>query len=163
MFDIFVYLYETYYRPETCPDSIALARKLSAVGFDDDEIVEALDWLRGLADSTKFLDKLDESGNATMPVQTDTGFRIYTEQENSCLGSAAIGFIHYLENAGLLNTQQREVVIERAMALDMLPVALDMLKIVVLMMLWSHGKESDMVMFDDLLLPDEERTSRLLH
>jgi Smg protein len=163
MFDILVYLYETYYRPETCPDSIALARKLSAVGFDDDEIVEALDWLRGLADSTKFLDQVDETDKVTMQAQAYTGFRVYTEQESSCLGTAAIGFIHYLENAGLLNTQQREVVIERAMALDMLPVALDKLKVVVLMVLWSHGNEPDTAMFSDLLLPDEESGSRLLH
>ena len=45
MFDILVYLYETYYRPDACPEPAALAKKLSAVGFDDVEISEALVWL----------------------------------------------------------------------------------------------------------------------
>jgi uncharacterized protein Smg (DUF494 family) len=34
MFDVLVYLYETYYRPDACPDSEALVKKLSAVGFE---------------------------------------------------------------------------------------------------------------------------------
>jgi len=38
MFDILVYLYETYYRPDACPEPVALAKKLSAIGFDDVEI-----------------------------------------------------------------------------------------------------------------------------
>ena len=42
MFDILVYLYETYYRPDACPDSAALVKKLSAVGFEEDEMSKAL-------------------------------------------------------------------------------------------------------------------------
>lgn len=49
MFDVLVYLYETYWRPDACPDSAQLARKLTAVGFENDEIQEALNWLEGLA------------------------------------------------------------------------------------------------------------------
>ena len=49
MFDVLVYLYETYWRPDACPDHAQLTRKLSAVGFETDEIQEALVWLDGLA------------------------------------------------------------------------------------------------------------------
>ena len=37
MFDVLVYLYENYCRPDACPDQQQLKRKLSAVGcrFDD--------------------------------------------------------------------------------------------------------------------------------
>ena len=41
MFDVLVYLYETYYRPEACPDSDALVKKLSAVGFDEEMVMVA--------------------------------------------------------------------------------------------------------------------------
>ena len=50
MFDILVYLYETYFRPDACPEPAALARKLSAVGFEDDEISEAIVWLTDLTE-----------------------------------------------------------------------------------------------------------------
>ena len=49
MFDVLVYLYENYWRPDACPDHDQLTRKLSSVGFESDEIQEALVWLDGLA------------------------------------------------------------------------------------------------------------------
>lgn len=51
MFDVLVYLYENYWRPDACPDHGQLSRKLSAVGFETDEIQEALNWLDGLAET----------------------------------------------------------------------------------------------------------------
>ncbi|NDI85181.1 DUF494 family protein [Undibacterium crateris] len=154
MFDILVYLYETYYRPEACPDTVALVKKLSAVGFPEDEISEAIDWLTGLATT---------SDKAQMPVQTSTGFRIYAQSEMRVLGPQAIGFIQFLESAGLLSFHQREIVIERALAVNESPLPLEKLRIIVLMMLWSQGAEPDMLMFDELLLSDDDNEPRLLH
>ena len=52
MFDVLVYLYENYWRPDACPGHKQLSRKLTAAGFETDEIQEALSWLDGLASST---------------------------------------------------------------------------------------------------------------
>ena len=134
MFDILVYLYETYYRPDACPDTPALVKKLSAVGFPDEEITEALDWLTGLANLTQHLpEEAMQSG----------GFRVYAQPELLALGTQAIGFIQFLESAGLLNPQQREILIERALAVNESPLPLDKLRIIVLMLLWSQGAEPD--------------------
>ncbi|MFZ6871376.1 DUF494 family protein [Undibacterium sp. Di27W] len=154
MFDILVYLYETYYRPDACPDTAALTKKLSAVGFPEDEITEALDWLTGLAVNT---------AEPVAAVPMSQGFRIYAEQEIAALGTPALGFIQFLESAGLLNANQREIVIERALVVNESPLPLDKLRIIVLMMLWSQGAEPDMLMFDELLLSDDDSTGRLLH
>lgn len=154
MFDILVYLYETYYRPDACPEPAALARKLSAVGFDDVEISEALDWLNGLTEMAS----VDHTDTAL-----STGTRYYVRLEQDTLGSAAIGFISFLESAGVLGPAQREIVIERALALGESPVTLGKLKIIVLMLLWSQGREPDALMFDDLFGADDEQAPRLLH
>ena len=53
MFDVLVYLYENYWRPDACPEPQQLRRKLSAVGFESEEIQEALRWLEGLASSAE--------------------------------------------------------------------------------------------------------------
>jgi Smg protein len=154
MFDILVYLYETYYRPDACPEPAALARKLSAVGFDDLEISEALVWLTDLAEMAG----ADGSTEAL-----STGIRFYIQSEYDALGSDAVGFIQFLESAGVLSSAQREIVIERALALDESPVGLSKLKIIVLMLLWSQGREPDALMFDDLFGSDDEQAPRLLH
>ena len=154
MFDILVYLYETYYRPDACPEPEALAKKLSAVGFDDDDISDALVWLTDLAAM---------AGVEHSLTAVSTGTRFYVDEEHDALGSAAIGFIQFLESAKVLTPLQREIVIERALALDEIPVSLGKLKIIVLMLLWSQGKEPDALMFDDLFGSDEDQAPRLLH
>ncbi len=152
MFDILVYLYETYYRPDACPEPAALARKLSAVGFDDVDISEALGWLTDLTEMA-----------VREPLASSSGTRFYVDAEYDALGSAAIGFIQFLESAKVLSAEQREIVIERAQALEARPVSLGKLKVIVLMLLWSQGKEPDALMFDDLFGSDDEQAPRLLH
>ncbi|MGV7208466.1 DUF494 family protein [Oxalobacteraceae bacterium A2-2] len=154
MFDVLVYLYETYYRPDACPEPEALAKKLSAVGFDDVEISEALVWLNDLA----AMAGVDQSLTSA-----STGFRYYVDEETDVLGTAAVGFIQFLESAKVLTPLQREIVVERALALDESPVSLGKLKVIVLMLMWSQGKEPDALMFDDLFGSDEDQAPRLLH
>ena len=158
MFDVLVYLYETYYRPDACPPPAALVKKLSAIGFDDEEISRALNWLTDLAQT-------NESLACQYPQQPAFSFsvRIYVQQELDALGTAAVGFIQFLEAAKLLNPVQREIVIERALAVGDPALALDKLKVIVLMVLWSQGKEPDGLMFDELFLDDDDPEPRSLH
>lgn len=158
MFDVLVYLYETYYRPEACPDSEALVKKLSAVGFEEEEISKALGWLTDLAEATNALDE----DNPRQYLQS-TGTRIYARQELDVLGVEAVGFLQFLESAKVIDSVQREIIIERALAASEGQVSLDKLKVIVLMVLWSQGKEPDGLIFDELFLDEEDAEPRLLH
>jgi len=158
MFDVLVYLYETYYRPDACPEPAALVKKLTAIGFEDEEITRALGWLTDLEEANhEFADQY--------PQQTafSFGIRIYAQQEMDVLGTEAVGFILFLESAKMLNAVQREIVIERALAVGDAPVSLEKLKVIVLMVLWSQGKEPDGLMFDELFLDEDDAEPRLLH
>src|SRR5438552_810971 len=48
MYDILVYLFENCQRAELAYDRERIAKKLSAAGFDDSDISEALHWLAGV-------------------------------------------------------------------------------------------------------------------
>ncbi|MFN3860822.1 MAG: DUF494 family protein [Roseateles sp.] len=147
MFDVLVYLYETYWRPDACPDHAQLARKLTAVGFENDEIQEALSWLDGLA----------AAGAAYHGEQSEHAQRVYTAAEVEHLGEASIGFISFLESAGVLPGPMREIVIDRAMAIGGNTVDLEDLKIIVLMVFWSLGEEPDALILDELFVAPEDR------
>jgi Smg protein len=147
MFDVLVYLYENYWRPDACPDYDQLTRKLSAVGFESDEIEEALHWLDGLA----------HSAAATASGQSDQGIRVYLPKEQDMLGDDSIGFISFLESAGVLPPPMREMVIDRATAIGAGPLDLEDLKIIVLMVFWSLGEEPDALILDELFVAPEER------
>jgi Smg protein len=147
MFDVLVYLYENYWRPDACPDHDQLSRKLSALGFESDEIEDALSWLDGLTDSAK-----SHSGT-----QSDLAMRVYTAGEHDQLGEECISFISFLESAGVLPPSMREIVVDRAMAIAGGPVPLEDLKIIVLMVFWSLGEEPDALILDELFVDASER------
>lgn len=148
MFDILVYLFESYYQTESCPDHNTLARKLTAAGFENEDIHDALDWLNGLA-------RPPENGP---PESLDAGstFRGYTADEAAKLTTESRGFIAFLESARVLSPLLRELIIERAMALPEEAVGLDKLKVIVLMVLWTRRGNVDALILDELL-PDGER------
>jgi Smg protein len=152
MFDVLVYLYETYNAPEHCPDADTLARKLSAAGFEDEDIGEALNWLTGLARATE--------DSIPLALAETSGFRVYAEPEHQQLGAEAIGFIAFLESAEVLSSTLRELVIERAMAIGECPVPLDELKVIVLMVLWSQEADIDNLILEELL---EDGSPREVH
>lgn len=152
MFDILVYLFETYYTPQACPEADVLAHKLAAVGFEHEDIDEALGWLHGLAQTT------EQCGQLAQNPQGDSR-RIFTEHEYQTLGTEAIGFISFLENSGVLPTVLREILIERAEATHESPISLDKIKIIALMVLWSQEAEVDHLVFEELLADDRSRLS----
>lgn len=147
MFDVLVYLYETYWRPDACPDHRQLTRKLSAVGFENDEIQEALSWLDGLS----------AGAQAVSSTQSDKSVRLYTASEREMLGDESIGFISFLESAGVLPPAMREMVLDRAMAVGAGPMDLEDVKIIVLMVFWSLGEEPDALILDELFVDPQDR------
>jgi Smg protein len=147
MFDVLVYLYENYWRPDACPDHRQLSRKLSAAGFERDEIQDALRWLDGLA----------VSAEANVASQQVDSHRIYTDAEHELLGEESIGFIRFLESAGVMPPAMREMVIDRATAVGVGPMDLDDVKVIVLMVFWSLGEEPDALILDELFVAPEDR------
>ncbi|MEX8517756.1 MAG: DUF494 family protein [Leptothrix sp. (in: b-proteobacteria)] len=147
MFDVLVYLYENYWRPDACPDHDQLSKKLTAVGFETEEIQDALSWLDGLT----------ETAESHAGVQSEHALRVYTAAEHAHLGTASIAFLSFLESAGVLPAAMREIVVDRAMATDESPLPLDDLKIIVLMVFWSLGEEPDALILDELFVDAEDR------
>jgi Smg protein len=159
MFEVLVYVYENYWQGNACPEARQLGRKLSAAGFEAEEIEAALAWLDGLqlaAQNTLLTDPdaADQAKSAPdaidMRPQSANSLRVYSVGEQEHLGAEALGFVSFLESAGVLPPHMREIVMDRAMAAPGDPLALDDLKIIVLMVYWSFGEEPDALVLDEL-------------
>jgi len=124
-----------------------LARKLSAMGFEPEEITDALVWLDGLQALTQ--------ENVVSPDAGST--RVYCDTELDRLGSEALGFLQFLVSAGVLTPRLREVVLDRVSAVPKGPVALDDFKVLVLLVFWSLGEEPDALILDELFVDDCDR------
>ena len=148
MFDILVYLFENYVHAAACPESDQLARKLSAAGFEHEDISDALEWLAGLRETA-----------GTSVVHAAPGVdsvRIYPAEEMACLDIHCRGFLAFLESAGVLNAASRELIIDRALALDGFNLKLGRFKVIVLMVLWQQDYPLDSLILDELLVDDDQ-------
>jgi Smg protein len=163
MFEVLVFVYEHYWGGEDCPELQQLSRKLSAHGFEPDEINDALAWLDGLslaAHCARLGEDLSHDNAFTKATQSTSSMRVYSVAEQDHLGAQCLGFVSFLESSGVLPAPMREIVIDRAMAVIGHPVSLDDLKIIVLMVYWSFGEEPDALVLDELC---DAAGSRLAH
>ena len=171
MFEVLVFVYENYWRGDACPEPEQLGRKLSAQGFDAEEIRDALQWLDGLSLATQGVQLRRHADDVSATVnlrsadiaviaQSPGSMRVYSNSEQEHIGAECLGFISFLESASVLPAGMREIVIDRAMATPGDPLALDELKIIVLMVHWSTGVEPDALVLDELC---DDTNSRIAH
>jgi Smg protein len=168
MFEVLVYVYENYWQGDACPEPRQLGRKLTAAGFESEEIEAALAWLGGLnlaAHNTR-VGGLSEAEigllherPVLMQAQSTDSLRVYSVAEQEHLGAEALGFVCFLESAGVLPPTMREIVMDRAMAAPGFPLDLDDLKIIVLMVYWSVGEEPDALVLDELCDDADDRVA----
>ena len=158
MFDVLVFVYENYWRGDACPELPQLGRKLSAQGFEPEEIQQALAWLDGLNFAAQSVQQVPEAAVSAAP--SPLSMRVYSVAEQDHLGAQCLGFVSFLESAGVMPPAMREIVLDRAMAAPGDPVSLDDLKIIVLMVYWSMGREPDALVLDELC---DDATDRLPH
>ncbi|KAB2969466.1 DUF494 domain-containing protein [Zoogloea sp.] len=143
MFDILVYLFENYVHADACPEPAQLARKLTAAGFEEEEITEALEWLSGLRQLS--------DGERPAQFSRAGSLRIYADDEQVRLGVECRGFLLFLENSGILDSECREMIVERALALSETEIELENLKVIVLMVLWQQDRPINGLILDELL------------
>lgn len=147
MIDILVYVFESYGYPEACPEPEQLARKLTAAGFDPEDIDSAIEWLSGLR---------RVSGTESPAISRESrSVRVYSEAELARLDTACRGFIAFLESAGVLDALGRERILERAMALPPGEVSLAKLKVIVLMVLWQQQQHVDALVLEELMTDED--------
>jgi Smg protein len=152
MFEVLVYLYEHQGALGGCSDSAALSARLEGAGFDEDEVQEALAWLHGLARVNRDAVALQSAHSASL--------RVLAEVESERLSPESLRFLAFLEGAGQLTPSQREIVIERALAVDETPVSLEWVKLIALLVLWSQQADIDALVLDELL---DDGEARVLH
>jgi Smg protein len=144
--DVLMYLFESYVEShdEPEPNRHELKQELGRAGFNDREIERALDWLDGLNNSG--------AGNAPK----NTAFRVFDVAEQERLDAPSRGYLLQLEQIGILQPAQRELVIDRLLALDNEEIDVEQTKWVVMMVLFSQpGQQDAYAQMEDLVYADD--------
>ncbi len=146
--DVLLYLFEHYFSEDAdlIRDRDSLQNGLIKAGFSPTEISKAFDWLDALA----------EQRPAVGQARVDGPVRIFHGPELDKLDVESRGFLLFLEQHGILDADQRELVLDRAMALDQDELDLDDLKWVVLMVLFNQpGAEAAYAWMETQMFVDE--------
>ena len=145
MFDILMYLFESYFNAGSYPDPDKLSIKLSAAGFEDEDINRALSWLSGLDQLTQ---------NDYPASINEGGLRSYAELETQCISIEGLHFVFFWEYNKMITPVEREMIIDRAVAFGRKNLPLDKVKLIALMVLWNQHDELDPLLVEDLLTPN---------
>ena len=149
MYDILVYVFENCQQTELAYDRERVVKKLSAAGFEDSDISEALHWLAGVT-------RAPQGGLEKLPVSRHA-FRAFAPREAAKLDAQCRGFLLTLEQSGILDLQTRELVIERSLAATGDSLSLEQLKLVVLMVLWNQQTPTSRLLAEDLFSTQQSR------
>jgi Smg protein len=147
--DILIHLFENFLDADddSAPSRDALKQELEQVGYPEADIERALAWLESLA----------ADPDRAMNEGTARAVRVFSGQEQVRLDTDVRGYLLHLENLGILSAAQREVVIDRLLALEADDIDIEQLKWVVLMVLFSQpGQENAYQRMEDLVF-DERR------
>jgi len=128
IFDVLIYLFENYMNSEvdSTPNSDELKTELKEVGFTNSCINKAFDWLDSLA--------LQEESEFKSP----KNFRIFCAEEIQKLDLECRDFLLFLERLNILTPNTRELVIDRAMAIEESLITIEELKWISLIVLLSQ-------------------------
>jgi Smg protein len=133
IFDVLIYLFENYLDDdiELIPDSEGIKTELIQAGFKKTEVNTAFIWLETLVEQS------------TIKPSIPSAFRIFSSREEIKLDLECRGFLLFLEHSAILNATTREIVIDRAMALENKNLTLLELKWTVLLVLLSQSDDDE--------------------
>jgi Smg protein len=155
--DILIYVFDRYMLSDDpdVPERDELAQDLERAGFEQANVERALDWLADLATERERGDPANATGDAA----GQPSMRLFSDSELARLSPECRGYLLQLERTGILSAAQREIVIDRLLALETEDLSVDQLKWVALMVLSSQpGAELACSRMEDIVWGSSELT-----
>jgi Smg protein len=153
--DVLMFLFERYLDDDDSNktghvtdkrDSIQL--RLEEMGFHNQDINQAFDWLEDLADVQA---NMQDEKQITIK---ETSTRIYSEQEKTLITQESIGFLNFLQQTNILTPVTRELILDRVVALGH-PLDAEQLKWIIMIVLHTQpGEEYTLTLIEDFLFDD---------
>lgn len=145
--DVLMYLFQNYMdddADDADSDRESIHSELLGAGFPSHEIQRAFEWLDSLVD------------RQTTPLVVNPGScRIYIGPEMDKIDVECRGFLLFLEQGKILDSETRELVIDRVMALETDDISLHQLKWIILMVLFNQpGREEAYAWLEDMVFDD---------
>lgn len=153
MFEILMYLMEKYihYSESSGSNDLLIhydeiAQELFDSGIESDDILAALTWIK----------ELNTHGTTNTPICTPdkNSLRIFSPEEQYKLDSSCLAFLARLETIGIVSPELREIIIDRAMALEGSRVPLSQLRWLIVLIFFYQFKNPEGEWFKRFMLAE---------
>ena len=143
MFEVLVFMFENYFAHHAMPDSDVLTQELSAAGFAQSDISGAVCWF----------DEMKTMLNQPPAIYNHqhSATRIFATLELKKINTESISFILFLQQADVINDVERDLIIDRAMALKQQHIHIEEMRWITMIALWNAGREKDYLFVEDAL------------
>ena len=137
LLDALMYVFENYLEnnAEINSSGDKITTEMLKVGFSQREVNKALGWFGDLHN-------IKTSAKTNLKISQNS-IRIYTDNESNKITAAGRGYLLYLEEANIVDAISRELIIDRAMALEEPCVDVPEIKWVALLVLFSQQEKRD--------------------
>ena len=154
--DVLMFLFERYLGDDEINETTRVTDerdniqlRLEEMGFHNQEINQAFDWLEDLADLSADLQDTEKF----TPVQ-ETSTRIYSDEEKKLLNMESIGFLNFLEQTDILTPATRELILDRVVALGQ-PLDAEQMKWIIMIVLHTRpGEENALALMEDFIFDE---------
>lgn len=154
--DVLMFLFERYLDDDEAMETNRVTEerdniqlRLEEMGFHNQEINQAFDWLEDLAEL-----QADIQDKQQYVAIKETSTRIYSEEEKKLIGLESIGFLSFLEQTNILTDVTRELILDRVIALGQ-PLDAEQLKWIIMIVLHTHpGEDNALALMEDFLFDE---------
>ena len=143
MFEVLVFMFENYIAHHALPDDEIMTQELSAAGFEQSDIVGAVDWFHEMRNM------LIEP--PAVYTHQHTSMRVFSEIEHKKISLESISFVIFLQQANVINDVERDLILDRAMALKQEQIKIEEMRWITMIALWNAGREKDYLFVEDAL------------
>ena len=136
-------MFENYIAHHALPDNDIMTQELTAAGFEQSDIVGAVDWFHVM--KTRLIKP------PTDYAHQHTSMRIFSEIEYKKISLESISFLIFLQQANVINDVERDLIVDRAMALKQEKIKMEEMRWITMIALWNAGREKDYLFVEDAL------------
>jgi Smg protein len=141
MFEVLVFMFENYFTTHSLPENKELTQELVAAGFKKTDIEGAFKWYQEMK---SVLDT-----NEKRYSHQHTAMRAFTHAERKKIDVESLGFVTFLQQANVLDDVERDLIIDRAMALKQHEIKIEEMRWIAMIALWEKGREKDYLFVED--------------
>lgn len=141
MFDVLVFMFENYFANHAQLDNKTMEQELSEAGFKKNDIDGAFDWIQQM--------KSMMNAPALYYEHHASAMRCFSPCEQKKINLDSQSFIIFLQQAQVINDVERDLIIDRAMALKQAHICIEEIRWIAMVTLWNKGREKDYAFVED--------------